>query len=335
MISIKQYKNLISTSNPFCLKKENLIVAQDSIFFVENSGCTIIYEQKIYSFQPIDNERIVFQINHGGDLIISDKGNYSTIKGKFYLSSAKIFSDELIIRGSYYTDKEKRVHAVDLKSIQVKQIDFTTIPNLKYGYDKYLNKASNNIILSHRNNSIIWQLDLGDLGSYTDEFSKQVVSGRVEELIVVDDNILVASVHRYGILGISLQTGAILWQVPNIQNVVLQERVLYSFSDFYFEIDAITGQVVRQEDYKTLFKANEFRTYWLTKPAISENLIAIASHYDNALLLLNRDSFSIGQRIELGKASNGIPLTNTPQIHLNRLYQLDGDNTLHIFEREG
>ena len=97
----------------------------------------------------------------------------------------------------------------------------------------------------------------------------------------------------------------------------------------------VTGQVVRQEDYKTLFKANEFRTtYWLTKPAISENLIAIASHYDNALLLLNRANFFVIQRLEFGKASNGIPLTNTPQFHQNRLYQLDGDNTLHIFEQE-
>lgn len=180
----------------------------------------------------------------------------------------------------------------------------------------------------------MWNLSVNELGSYTDELTKQKVSGRIEELIVVDDSILVASVHRYGILGISLQTGAILWQIPNIQNVVLHERVLYSFSDFYFEIDAITGQVVRQEDYKTLFKNNNFRTYWLTKPAISENLIAIASHYDNALLLLDRTDFSISQRLELGKASNGIPLTNTPQIHLNRLYQLDGDNTLHIFEQE-
>jgi hypothetical protein len=201
--------------------------------------------------------------------------------------------------------------------------------------DIFLQQKQNEIsCYSLSNGKDVWQLDFGDLGSYTDDFSKQEVSGRVEELIVVDNSILVASVHRYGILGISLQTGAILWQVPNIQNVVLNERILYSFSDAYFEIDAISGQVLRQEDYKTLFKANEFRTYWLTKPAISENLIAIASHYDNALLLLNRDSFSIIQRLELGKASNGIPLTNTPQIHQNRLYQLDGDNTLHIFGQE-
>ena len=90
--------------------------------------------------------------------------------------------------------------------------------------------------------------------------------------------------------------------------------------------------ILRKEDYKTLFNENNFKTYWLTRPVIFENIICITSHYDNAILVIDRINFTVLQRIDLGKCSNAIPLGNTPQIFEGKLYQLDGDKTLHIFE---
>jgi hypothetical protein len=204
---------------------------------------------------------------------------------------------------------------------------------VKVSFGKILSNINNELICYIVRDSVeLWQLNISTICKYVDKSNQQECSGKIDDLIVVDENHLIISAYQYGIMCVLLNKGEILWKIPEIKNSVIFESKIYSFSDFFYEIDAVSGNVLRKEEYKTLFNDNNFKTYWLTKPVVSDNIICITSHYDNAILIIDRVNFAVLQRINLGKCSNGVPLGNTPQIFEGKLYQLDGDRTLHIFE---
>lgn len=198
---------------------------------------------------------------------------------------------------------------------------------------KIISNINNKLICYTVKDSIeLWQLNISIICKYIDVSNQKEYNGKIDDLIVVDEHYLIISAYQYGVVCVSLYSGEILWKIPEIKNPIIFESKIYSFSDFFYEIDAVTGNVLRKEDYKMLFNDNNFKTYWLTKPVISENIVCITSHYDNAILIIDRINFTVLQRINLGKCSNAVPLGNTPQIFEGKLYQLDGDKTLHIFE---
>lgn len=216
--------------------------------------------------------------------------------------------------------------------------EFITFKNfiknpVKVSFGKIISNINNELICYTLSDSVeLWQLNISTICKYVDKSNQQEYSGKIDELIVVDENHLIISAYQYGIMCVLLNSGEIIWKISNIKNPIFFETKIYSFSDFFYEIDAVSGNVLRKEDYKTLFNENNFKTYWLTKPVISDTIICITSHYDNAILVIDRINFTVLQRIDLGKGSNAVPLGNTPQIFEGKLYQLDGDRTLHIFE---
>ncbi|MBB6004740.1 hypothetical protein [Arcicella rosea] len=180
-----------------------------------------------------------------------------------------------------------------------------------------------------------WHFDYSEIGMWI-AYDGSKRNGIINELYSINKEIIVIEFAQKGIAGVSAETGEILWQVnKDIEPIkpTLYKGIFYGFAEFYYEIDGVTGKLLRQQSYKEIFAQNNFRDYRLTRPCITEDLIAITSHYDNAILLLDKATLNVIQRIQIEGSKNGLPLTDTPQIHGNSLYQLDGDNTLHIFDK--
>jgi hypothetical protein len=180
----------------------------------------------------------------------------------------------------------------------------------------------------------IWKADVGELGRY-ENFEGRIIDGNIQDLFTHGE-FVVAKVISYGLVAYNIATGRQVWGHTGGSSgyylVALYNNIFFIISDYYYELDAQTGEVLRREDFMPLLKEVGFRNYWLTQPAVNERYIAIASHYDSAILLINRADFTVAQRIDLEGCQNGIPLTNTPRFHDKRLFQLDGDGTLHVFE---
>jgi hypothetical protein len=199
-------------------------------------------------------------------------------------------------------------------------------------------KTSKSILTcrSLKTGGVLWQADVAELGRY-ENFEGKVVDGSIRE-VYTDGDLVVAKVISYGLAAYRMATGEFVWGHKGgnagYYLIALYNNNFHIFSDFYYEVDAQTGKKLRQEEFAPLLKQVGFRSYWLTQPAVNEKYIAIASHYDSAILLINRADFTVAQRIDLEGCQNGIPLPNTPRFHGNRLFQLDGDGTLHVFQED-
>lgn len=182
----------------------------------------------------------------------------------------------------------------------------------------------------------LWKVDVGELGQYED-MKGQMARGEVSEVFALGDTVA-AKVKASVLVGYSVDSGEQRWlhrfDSGNAYQLALYEGVFHVFADLYYEIDGASGQILAKKPYRELFAEANFKDYWLTAPAVSDKYIAISSHYDTAILLINRADFTIAQRIGLDGCKSGIPLSNAPRLYGNRLYQLDGDGTLHIFEEK-
>lgn len=162
-----------------------------------------------------------------------------------------------------------------------------------------------------------------------------MIDGTVGEIFYVSEVFFIVLSHRWKLTAFQITDGVILWEhsfdntLPLIYNYF--QNSFHLFSDMYYSIDANTGQVLEQHDFRTIFNENELRTYWLTNPAVNDTFIAVTSHLDNSIIIINRKDFSIAQIIKLDKSKLGVPLPNKPVFLENKLLQLDGENNLYVF----
>lgn len=202
-----------------------------------------------------------------------------------------------------------------------------------------LTDSENKSILTCRSlktGGVLWQADVAEFGNWLDYDGKTTVKGKVKNIYPIDGDLVVVEVVRSYLVAFRISTRELLWQhngpYTTFYNVSLYNNTFHIFSDYYYELDAHTGEMLRKTEFVPLLKQAGIRQSFLTQPAVNGKYIAIASHYDSAILLINRTDFTVAQRIDLEGCQNGIPLTNAPRFHDNRLFQLDGDGTLHVFE---
>ena len=71
-----------------------------------------------------------------------------------------------------------------------------------------------------------------------------------------------------------------------------------------------------------------------TKPTITEKYIFITAVSSHEIFILDRQTLTVINITPIENCKSRIPINNSPALHGNILYQLDGDHRLHIFEME-
>lgn len=305
-------KNRIEINEKFAIENTNtseylLVSTKNKILKISMSNLLI---ETLVDFPPVQRRQIKFV--NDIDAICREKDN-----DKWFLRGVSLASE--LIKWEVENDTTFTVEVVG---------DFVLLTD-----------SEKNSILTCRSlktGGVLWQAEVAELGRY-ENFEGKVVDGSIQE-IYTNGDLVVAKVISYGLAAYRMATGEFVWGHKGgnagYYLVALNNNIFHIFSDFYYEVDAQTGKVLRQEEFAPLLKQVGFRSYWLTQPAVNEKYIAIASHYNSAILLINRAGFTVAQRIDLEGCQNGIPLPNTPRFHGNRLFQLDGDGTLHVFQED-
>ncbi len=332
----------------FIVLAENTVayISEDRLFVIKNqTQLDIKVPSKSRVFYAIDKFLFVSDIENFRTIVYDCEDNFS-FSFVNYLSSMPLAIEDRRIDKYVFPNarfKEKGQFLGKLNINDLYNSNITTYP-INYGLNGAWLILSEKCFLSHKDGLLAceyfetglskWQTDFTEFGTWYDyDGSKR--NGSVTRIYRISNEIVVVELSQKGIAGVSAETGEILWQVnKDVEPVepTLYNGVFYGFAEFYYEIDGVTGKLLRQQSYKEIFAQNNFRDYRLTRPCITEDLIAITSHYDNAILLLDKATLNVIQRIQIEGSKNGLSLTDTPQIHGNSLYQLDGDNTLHIFD---
>ena len=204
----------------------------------------------------------------------------------------------------------------------------------------------------------LWEFDLSELGSYFDTFSREEKEYEVAKFLGVWDNQLLVALREHIILSLDIQTGKIVqkWQnieglfyddmtkdlIPQASSFVLYKgKLIGALHKFYFEID-LSNSTIHFTDLSSTMEENgilyiypindnpiDFPNIYLTAK-MKEQPKKPQWSYD-CLFCLDIESKEIKWKYTFEDSSLGVKI---PQYSNGKLYQLDNDNTLHIFEKE-
>ena len=187
-----------------------------------------------------------------------------------------------------------------------------------------------------------WRIDIGDIGKYLR--LGEMTQGSVHSM-EAHENVLCVALGNDVILGIDIETGKTIWQ----RQMTLMTGLPYTFSEgklYCFSLEKIGGVISNEGVNYHVFDmqtgAEEVHVFptpfdtplGFTKPTIAGNLLLTTDVYARKIYLMDKYTAVVQETITLEGEGDRIPIDNSPQLHGNRLYQLDGDRVLHIFERE-
>jgi len=184
------------------------------------------------------------------------------------------------------------------------------------------------------NNTLLWQADVSQLGSYTS--SDGTHPGEINNIYYTHEKVIVLT--GLSVIAFSINDGSIVWhtKLDTWQSRgLLQQQYLYTTSNAYInKIDINTGDIYYQREFdyvtingrKDLGPVSEF--VW------HKNAIwSIMDTNPSTLIALNPEDGSFNYVIPLPEL--GIKFDcQPPKFDGNRMYLLDFNHTLHIFERE-
>lgn len=203
----------------------------------------------------------------------------------------------------------------------------------------------------------LWQFDVLSLGNYFNSFHREERGYEVVKFIGVWQNQLIIALREHLILSLNIHTGQPIrkWQridglhydssikdfIPQASSFVLfGNKLLGVLHRFYFEIHLADGtahftdlsQQMEIYGILSIYPINsnpvDYPHIYLTakmKEQRNQNLWS----YD-CVLALHLETKEIVWHHTVEESSLGI---NIPQYSNGKLYQLDNDNTLHIFEK--
>lgn len=193
---------------------------------------------------------------------------------------------------------------------------------------------------------------LKSLSLLTGEYDWEVALNRHGEILKifgVVDTTLVVCWHRghrtFGLLGIDLTSGQIRWNMDNNQlfdgrTAQLSDGKLFSTSaygdeSYYIELDIRTQHVLCYGEIPHL-KSLGLRIRWINW---QDNFLYFSAFYQDsfgaeAIGVLDKNSLDLlwWERVSLEKGA--FLVNEAPQVAGNKLYVLDNEGTLHIFEKE-
>lgn len=284
----------------------------------------------------VGNDKIGYDIIQKDFLIEKDQ----KLKGFKIPFDSK--SDKIYI---FKRDKKLKIYQSGIYDLKYKRFSFIldSITNIKFVENEvYINA---DLIRFDNNGNELWNLN-----KIKDKMQE------VTKFLGIFQNSLIVTFKNYTIYSIDLSTGEVIFILPLLKNLQKDvdyfRSIFYSddfifdendkligvFSKYYIEINLITQDIefFDLEDELNNNNLNSFRR--MGENPFTKNYIFVTAHAElderpntdlDCVLALNRCTKKIDWVYVFKDTGLG---TNVPQLTSTHLYQLDTNNTLHIFE---
>ena len=180
--------------------------------------------------------------------------------------------------------------------------------------------------------SIAWQLDISDLCSY--DVGNGLEKAELSNLYTDDEFVYLLA--GLSVVKVSIQSGEIIWhtKLNTAQSRgLIQDGHLYTTSNGYInKIDCQTGQILYQEGFDYIHLDHEKMLGPIKELAwYGDSIWTVMDSNPSALIEINPSD---------GSHKSVVPLKDLgittdcqmPRFHDDKMYLLDFDSTLHIFE---
>jgi len=326
--------NLIKTNSTFSLiGLDNEIKLLDNDYQIKKLTIRIMENQ----LKKIEENQLFFQVeNIIYKLIFSDLS-----VSVFYTTTANkdiwIFNENYIFEAE--RTENRREYKFDFLSIKENKVLWSDVSMIRF-YSK-----SNELLLftdflgnvfkkrNIYNGLEIWSLD----------FSQNRVNGSV---LLINDKIVFSTTNQ-DLIGVEIETGKELWRLSNCNlHHQQQPNTNYlvglsanSFGDnFYQVIDPICGKKIIDKKFENFFyettpnKACITETHYYFISNVFGDGTGTKSERITHLGCINLQTHDIEWIEKVGNTSERQSEYQKPEINNNKIYLLDGEQTLHIYE---
>ena len=288
-------------------------------------------ESKVYSFVVI-NDLLIYSIYRGKTVA----RNLKNLEVEVYSYPYPLLLSNDEISNGYFVGNVKGVGFLkfDLNNGALVELYKNERINhsIKQLNGKILSYNSEKLFSYNSKMSIAWQLDISDLCAYDvgDGLEKAELSN------IYSDDEFVYLLAGLSVVKASIQSGEIIWhtKLNTAQSRgLIHDGYLYTTSNAYInKIDCQTGKILYQVGFDYIFIDNErdlgpiMEFVWY-----KDSIWTVMDSNPSALIEINPNDGSYKSVIplkDLGIARD----CHMPRFHDNRMYILDFDNTLHIFE---
>ena len=352
MYSLIKIKENINKVIPFkegiiySLLNDNLLY--DNTLLMEGIDGTSIYKISDSLIQVFDEEKGCYYIDENFNII---KSNYFLIvneNSKYLIAWANAVK---ISRGVY----NRSICLLENDLVNVKEI----ILEENYQYlETYTNDvlitSSKDVILGYHifPTNLLWEFSLASLGKWKNSWDEERFF-EVYKLIGIYNNILWAFIEIGGFIGLDIKTGELKYRISEYH--MGKETKLFFRSDYYLdnergkifglahifiEIDLnqappFVTQYGLQEEFEkyNIKKANDTAEDFV----VQDNLLYfyLADQLRFGVLDINtKEIIYVSEPIAVVERDDSFTQLKDLKVSENKVYILDSNHTLHIFERE-
>ena len=331
--------NVIAYVNEYYINSKGLFNTQSNEYLLEISG-----QQELYPFGK--DHLISREIVYGDSAIININDltiviNNYRIEAQNYPYFSFYEVDDKPQEGIY--DFEKRKILFEATSWLGRSI-----------IDKYIFRDFKKKIACRKidSDSILWEFPLSSLGKWKNSWDEER-DFEVYKLIGIYNNIFWAFIEIGGFIGLDIKTGELKYRISEYH--MGKESKLFFRSDYYLdnergkifglahifiEIDLnqdppFVTQYGLQEEFEkyNIKKANDTAEDFV----VQDNLLYfyLAEQLKFGVLDINtKEIIYVSEPIEVGERDDSFTQLKDLKVSENKVYILDSNHTLHIFERE-
>jgi outer membrane protein assembly factor BamB len=273
-------------------------------------------------FLRMVNDTIFYQIENGKELFglcVCDFNEYQR-DGEFYLFRSISFNDTLLIEDG------SSIYLID-EQFSFIPTKLNRIPSV-FINDKSVRKRQAMVVCEQIfTGEELWSLDVG---------------GRILQTKLHLENVIL-SFEDGRILALSVMDGRKIWEkkaFPTIHIDKTKDKIYSIQGGFSFlEINALTGQVYRdlsdwseQSEYPGLVGCTGVFV------SIHDNFIIVPNNDTCEVFFLHKETAKVIDYVKLATpkkpSRQEVKIAEMPIYHQGKLFVLDSENTLHIYERD-
>lgn len=247
------------------------------------------------------------------------------MNGNYYLFRNFIFQNSILIKNINGTITEFDSDLLEKKSSEIGRY------NTFFSLEKYFKIFGTNVSFNFIGSDIeLWRKE------FTDSINKIEVWNEEVVLVATHGNYITT------LYALAAATGEVIWEKPNMAtDFQIQSDFIYCFTKIAFScINISDGEIVYQYNLKTKFIENDFDG--VTNMTVFGEYVYFSGINDTVISMWELATGNLVWHHRLYPKKNTgretekmfIAAGEAPKFVGNRLYQLDGSKTLHIFERE-
>ena len=341
--------NVIAYVNEYYINSKGLFNAQSNECLLEISG-----QQELYPFGK--DHLISREIVYGDSAIINI--NDLTI----VINNYRIEAQNYPYFSFYEVDDKPQEGIYDFEK---KEILFEATSWLGRSIiDKYIFRDFKKKIACRKidSDSILWEFSLASLGKWKNPYTDEEIDFQVRRLIGIYNNIFWVFLNAEGFIGLDIETGELKYRIPEYHQAIGKTSTSsYDHSKGFFRSDYLLNSekgkilglavdvfieidLTQEPPFVTQYGLQEeFEKYNIrgkdtsTKYAVQDNLLYfyLAEQLRFGILDINtKEIIYISEPIAVVERDDSFTRLRDLKVSENKVYILDSNHTLHIFERE-